>query len=81
MPDIADDDAIVPTKEMAAILTQAGFKTSKSTLNKLRVSGGGPEYIKWNRAVAYRVGTAKAWAKSRARTLRSTSDDRKAAAA
>lgn len=72
---VDDDNAIVPVKAMAKILTDAGYPTAASTLNKLRVRGGGPEYIKYGRAVGYRVGTAKAWARSRARVLRSTSDD------
>jgi predicted DNA-binding transcriptional regulator AlpA len=34
---------------------------SKSTLEKLRVFGTGPKYLKLNRAVRYRVSDLEAW--------------------
>jgi len=46
---------------------------SVSTLNKLRVFGGGPVFLKLGRRVAYDVADLDAWLASRRR--RSTSDD------
>jgi len=46
---------------------------SVSTLNKLRVFGGGPVYLKLGRRVAYDVADLDAWLFSKRRT--STSDD------
>lgn len=43
--------------ELAAILTGL----SASTLNKLRVSGGGPAYIKLGRSVFYRRADIDVW--------------------
>jgi predicted DNA-binding transcriptional regulator AlpA len=45
---------------------------SASTLNKLRVFGGGPVFLKLGRRVAYDVGDLDAWLAARRR--RSTSD-------
>ncbi len=45
---------------------------SSSTLNKLRVSGGGPAYLKLGRRVAYNVADLDDWLDSKRR--RSTSD-------
>ncbi|WP_374470300.1 helix-turn-helix transcriptional regulator [Phenylobacterium sp.] len=41
-------------------------------LNRLRVSGGGPAYSTFGRAVRYRIGDLYAWAASK--TTTSTSD-------
>ena len=38
---------------------------SKSTLEKLRVFGTGPKYLKLNRAVRYRVSDLEAWLSQR----------------
>ena len=46
---------------------------SVSTLNKLRVLGGGPIFLKLGRRVAYHVADLNAWLASKRR--RSTSDD------
>lgn len=46
---------------------------SVSTLNKLRVFGGGPVFLKLGRRVAYDVADLDAWLASKRRT--STSDD------
>lgn len=46
---------------------------SVSTLNKLRVFGGGPVFLKLGRRVAYDVADLDAWLTSRRRS--STSDD------
>ena len=48
---------------------------SVSTLNKLRVLGGGPIFLKLGRRVAYDVADLNAWLASKRR--RSTSDDGK----
>ena len=45
---------------------------SASTLNKLRVFGGGPVFLKIGRRVAYDVADLDAWLQSKRR--RSTSD-------
>lgn len=45
---------------------------SKSTLEKLRLTGGGPRYLKPSRSVRYRVADLDAWLESRA--YRSTSE-------
>ena len=45
---------------------------SKSYLNKARVTGSGPPYVKLGRSVRYEVPTLLAWAK--AQTRRSTSE-------
>ena len=41
---------------------------SVSTLNKLRVSGGGPPYLKLGRRVVYDPADLEAWSASRRRT-------------
>jgi hypothetical protein len=45
---------------------------SASYLNKLRVYGGGPEYLKFGRTVRYHIPSVLVWAS--AQTRRSTSD-------
>ena len=45
---------------------------AKSTLSKMRLSGGGPAFIKMGRRVAYRPDDIEAWLKSHRRI--STSD-------
>ena len=47
---------------------------SKSTLEKLRVTGGGPEYAALGRVVVYRIEDLDAWVFAHKR--RSTSDNR-----
>ena len=51
---------------------------SKSTLEKLRVTGGGPEYAALGRVVVYRFEDLDEWVSARKR--RSTSDTETAAA-
>lgn len=43
------------------------LRLSKSTLDKLRVYGGGPAYFKLGRTVVYSVGDLDAWMASRRR--------------
>jgi hypothetical protein len=45
---------------------------SSSYLNKARLSGGGPPYVKFGHAVRYHWPTVRAWAEGQ--TRRSTSD-------
>ncbi|GAA0547909.1 putative DNA-binding transcriptional regulator AlpA [Rhizomicrobium palustre] len=45
---------------------------SESTLAKMRLSGGGPEYLKLGRSIRYTRKSIDAWVTARAR--RSTSD-------
>jgi predicted DNA-binding transcriptional regulator AlpA len=51
---------------------------SASTLNKLRVFGGGPKYLKLGRAVCYDVSDLDSWLATKRRA--STSDGGKAGA-
>ena len=51
---------------------------SASTLNKLRVFGGGPVFLKLGRRVAYDLADLDAWLKAKRR--RSTSDSSEAVA-
>jgi excisionase family DNA binding protein len=46
---------------------------SKSTLDKLRISGGGPTYLQLGRRVLYDVADLEAWLTSKRRS--STSDN------
>jgi hypothetical protein len=46
---------------------------SKSFLNKARVTGSGPPFVKFGAAVRYRVETLRGWAAARTRC--STSDE------
>jgi hypothetical protein len=48
------------------------LKLSKSYLNKARVTGSGPPYVKFGRSVRYHIPSLLAWAE--AQTRRSTSD-------
>jgi hypothetical protein len=52
-------------------------KTSPRTLEKLRVTGGGPSYRKIGRRVIYHISDLTAWIESKKRT--STSDKGSAA--
>lgn len=45
---------------------------SKSLLNKMRLRGNGPAFLKFGRAVRYDLATLEAWAASRSR--KSTSE-------
>jgi hypothetical protein len=48
------------------------LKLSRSYLNKARVTGSGPPYVKFGRAVRYHIPSLLAWAA--AQTRRSTSE-------
>lgn len=60
-------DQLLDTKAAAAVLS-----LSKSTLEKMRVYGDGPKYLKLGRAVRYRETDLQAWVSARSAT--STSD-------
>lgn len=47
---------------------------SVSTLEKARVSGGGPAFVKFGHRVGYRVEDLDEWARERGRLKRSTAD-------
>jgi molybdenum cofactor biosynthesis enzyme MoaA len=49
------------------------LKLSASTLGKLRLSGGGPAYVKFARHVRYRSDELSRWVLSRERTSTSES--------
>jgi hypothetical protein len=67
MPSQIQNDEFVDVKGAAEIL-----KISPSFLNKARVYGGGPPFVKIGKAVRYRVSGLFSWADAQAR--RSTSD-------
>jgi hypothetical protein len=69
-----DEDHPVDTKTLAAILTKEGYPIAPATLNKLRCVGGGPQYIKFRRAIRYRPSVGRAWAAGRSQELRSTTE-------
>ena len=60
-------DKLLDTKAAAAVLS-----LSESTLEKMRVYGNGPKYLKLGRAVRYRETDLQAWVAARSAT--STSD-------
>ena len=70
----ADDDHLVDTKELSALLTREGYKTAAATLEKLRCVGGGPAYLKYGRSVRYRPSVGRAWAAERTQEMRHTSE-------
>ena len=66
------DDIYTQTRWLRTKDAAAHIGLSKSTLEKLRVTGGGPEYSSLGRVVVYRVEALDAWALARKRL--STSD-------
>jgi excisionase family DNA binding protein len=56
------DDNVLNTREAAALVG-----LSIPTLNKLRVYGGGPSFLKLGRAVRYRRTDLDTWLQSRLR--------------
>jgi predicted DNA-binding transcriptional regulator AlpA len=66
--DKRDKKRVMRTKEAAEYC-----QSSKSTFEKLRLTGGGPVYSKIGRRVVYRVEDLDAWLDENRR--RSTSDD------
>jgi predicted DNA-binding transcriptional regulator AlpA len=62
-----------PSRRLPVEVAADHVGLSVSTLNKLRVFGGGPVFLKLGRRVAYDVADLDAWLASKRRT--STSDD------
>jgi hypothetical protein len=58
-------DAILPRRQTAAALTEAGYPISPSTLSTMATRGGGPPFFKFGPKAIYRWGTALHWAESR----------------
>lgn len=74
MPDVSTEQRHTPQRA-AAFLSDHGFPVSKSTLDKLRVTGGGPEYELFGSRVMYPESALLAWAETkRTRRLSSTSE-------
>lgn len=72
--DPSSSPKLLSRPDTASVLQTAGFQVSASTLAKLAVSGGGPEFIKFGRQVLYEPERALNWARNRAFMHRSTSD-------
>jgi hypothetical protein len=63
------------TRQAAAFLTEIGFRTAPTTLNKLRCIGGGPEFELFGRRPLYREQSLLEWVRARTTpSRRSTSD-------
>jgi excisionase family DNA binding protein len=67
-----------PQHEMkSCLLTQAEaarwLRLSERTLERLRLQGGGPRYVKANRSVRYREADLEAWIEKR--VVNSTSEE------
>lgn len=63
----------VPAARLAVEAAARHLGLSASTLNKLRVFGGGPVFLKLGRRVAYDIADLDQWLETKRR--RSTSDD------
>ncbi len=67
-------DVLLDSKQGAAALTHAGFKTAAATLETLRCRGGGPIFHRYGRRIVYRWADLLSWAETRlSAPLRSTS--------
>ena len=70
-----DTERRLDTREAAEFLTERGYRTAPTTLNKLRCVGGGPEFDLFGRRPLYTPTQLLEYARRRTRTsLRSTSD-------
>jgi hypothetical protein len=81
MPRLADLEsyALEARKQLGSVEVAAEIlDVSKTFLNKLRMTGGGPRYVKLGHSVKYVIPELLPWAMARART--STSDTGEAAA-
>ena len=68
--------ASTPARKLTVREAADHLRVSKSTLDKLRVSGGGPAYMKLGARVIYDVADLEAWA---ARGRRSNTSVKEAA--
>jgi hypothetical protein len=74
----SEQDKLIAAKQYGNVEIVARILgVSVSYLNKARLSGDGPPYVKFNRNVRYNIPKVLAWAESRTRT--STSDSGEAA--
>jgi hypothetical protein len=72
---MADNSRKLRRAEAARFLTEAGYQTSKATLDKLATVGGGPRFQKFSRFPVYTEQDLLDWAHSRCSPLvRSTSE-------
>jgi len=60
-----DDERKLTRKEIAALLTSKGYKTSPKFLAKLASTGGGPEYELYGNLAIYTPSKAIDWAVGR----------------
>jgi hypothetical protein len=75
-------DVLLDSRQGAAALTYAGFKTAAPTLETLRCRGNGPIFHRYGRRVLYRWGDLLRWAETRlSAPLHSTSEHDAACAA
>ena len=58
-------DVLLDSRQGAAALTYAGFKTAAPTLETLRCRGNGPIFHRYGRRVLYRWGDLLRWAEAR----------------
>lgn len=66
------DDALLRRREVAEILTAAGYPITLSHLNTMVSRGGGPAYLKFGGITLYPWGSTLEWAKSRTRLVPAT---------
>ena len=62
----------LPSFPLDTLAASRHLGLSKSTMEKLRVYGGGPQYLKLGRLVRYRIEDLEAWLADR--VVASTSD-------
>src|SRR5690242_1606895 len=58
-------EVLLPRREAAAALTEAGYPTATATLARKACVGGGPVYRRYGARVVYRWVDLVAWAESR----------------
>jgi predicted DNA-binding transcriptional regulator AlpA len=76
VPAIGGADRLVRAPEAARWLG-----LSPATLAKLRCTGGGPQYVKLGRAVAYEISDLRAWRESQGKHASTASQTRASLAA
>jgi hypothetical protein len=75
MQDFPDnDDRPMDAHAASAHLAGQGFPLAVATMSKLRVTGGGPTFIRYGRRILYRPSALDAWVATRTRELRNTSE-------